>query len=59
MTRKICIGISVLAATFYASSAIAEDAVKADPKHYTVKFEDDKIRIEQPETVTRVVQLTT
>ena len=39
------IGISFLAATFFSTTTIAEDAVKADPQHYTVEFENDKIRI--------------
>lgn len=38
-------GIFVLAATFFSSTAIAEDAVKADPQHYTVEFENDRVRI--------------
>jgi len=39
------IGISILAAAVFSTTAIAEDAVKADPKHYTVEFENDKVRI--------------
>jgi len=39
------IGISLLAATFFPTMAMAEDAVIADPQHYTVEFENDRIRI--------------
>jgi hypothetical protein len=39
------IGISFLAATFFSTTTIAEDAVKADPQHYTVEFENDRVRI--------------
>ena len=39
------IGIFFLAATFFSTTTIAEDAVIADPEHYTVEFENDKIRI--------------
>ncbi|HKY27992.1 MAG TPA: hypothetical protein VJM12_08605 [Pyrinomonadaceae bacterium] len=28
-----------------AVSALAQDAVKADPKHYTVEFENDQVRV--------------
>lgn len=28
-----------------AISAMAQDAVKADPKHYTVEFENDQVRV--------------
>ena len=42
---KIITGISMLAAALLSVTAIAEDAVKADPKHYTVEFENDKVRI--------------
>ena len=45
MTKKVLICISFLAATFLFSGTMAEDAVVADPEHYTVEFENDKIRI--------------
>ena len=45
MTKKMLICISFLSALFLSSTSLAEDAVKADPKHYTVEFENDKIRI--------------
>ncbi len=28
-----------------AASAMAQDAVKVDPKHYTVEFENDQVRV--------------
>lgn len=34
-----------VAATSFSAAALAEDAVIADPKHYSVEFENDKIRI--------------
>ena len=33
------------AATLLSGSGLAQDAVKADPKHYKVEFENDKIRV--------------
>jgi quercetin dioxygenase-like cupin family protein len=30
---------------FTAVTAMAQDAVKADPKHYTVEFENDQVRV--------------
>jgi quercetin dioxygenase-like cupin family protein len=45
MTKKVLIFISFLAATLFSSTTIAEDAVAADPEHYTVEFENDKIRV--------------
>lgn len=45
MKKKILIGVSILAAAFYAMTAVAEDAVDADPEHYTVEFENDKVRV--------------
>jgi len=45
MYKYLVLVISVCAATFFSSSTIAEDAVTADPKHYTVEFENDKIRV--------------
>ncbi len=39
------IGICILAVTFFSTSTMAEDAVIADPAHYTVEFENDKIRV--------------
>jgi len=45
MFKQIFIGISFVAATFLSTAIFAEDAVIADPEHYTVEFENDKIRI--------------
>jgi quercetin dioxygenase-like cupin family protein len=45
MFKKLVIGISFVAALFIATITIADDAVDADPKHYTVEFENDKVRI--------------
>lgn len=45
MFRTAIIGLSFLATTFFSAVAIAEDAIIADPKHYTVEFENDKIRV--------------
>ena len=45
MTKKTLICISFLAATFLSFTTMAEDGVAADPEHYTVEFENDKIRI--------------
>ena len=39
------IGICILAVTFFSTTVLAEDAVIADPEHYTVEFENDKVRI--------------
>jgi quercetin dioxygenase-like cupin family protein len=45
MFKKTIIGISFIAAAFLSSTIFAEDAVIADPAHYTVEFENDKVRI--------------
>lgn len=45
MFTRILIGIFFFAATLFSIQAIAENAVKADPKHYTVEFENDRVRI--------------
>jgi len=45
MNKKISIGLSLIATLLLPTTAIAEDAVEADPKHYTVEFENDKIRV--------------
>ena len=45
MNQKALIFISFLAATFIPTASFGEDAVIADPKHYTVEFENDKVRI--------------
>jgi len=45
MFKKIIIGVSFVAVAFFSSASIAEDGVAADPEHYTVEFENDKVRI--------------
>ena len=45
MFKKIITGISLAAATLLVTMAYAEDAVIADPAHYTVEFENDRVRI--------------
>ena len=45
MFKKIFIGISFVAVTFFSTTTMAEDGVVADPEHYTVEFENDKVRI--------------
>jgi hypothetical protein len=45
MLRTILVGISFVAVTFLSATAIAEDAVSVDPQHYTVEFENDRVRI--------------
>jgi len=45
MFKKIIITISFLAAAYLSAPTMAENAVKADPKHYTVEFENDKVRV--------------
>jgi quercetin dioxygenase-like cupin family protein len=43
--KKLIVGISFITTLFIAIVTIAEDAVDADPQHYTVEFENDKVRI--------------
>ena len=45
MFKKIIIGISFVAATLLSTAVLAEDAVVADPEHYTVEFENDRVRV--------------
>ena len=45
MKKHTFIFLSLIAVLLLPSATIAEDAVKADPKHYTVEFENDKVRI--------------
>lgn len=45
MLHKLCVGISFIAVTIFSTATLGEDAVKADPQHYTVEFENDRIRI--------------
>ena len=45
MAKKILVCITFLSAIFLTSAISAEDAVTADPKHYTVEFENDRVRV--------------
>lgn len=45
MMKKTLIFVSFLVATFYSFITMADDAVVADPEHYTVEFENDKVRV--------------
>lgn len=43
--KKIFIGISIFAIAYFSSAVFAEDAVIADPVHYSVEFENDRVRM--------------
>jgi len=45
MFKNIFIGTVFVAATFFSIATLGEDAVKADPQHYTVEFENDRVRV--------------
>jgi hypothetical protein len=45
MLKSVLIGISFVAATLLSTTALAKDAVEADPAHYSVEFENDRVRI--------------
>ena len=45
MFKKISIAITFVAATFISTATVGEDAIKADPQHYTVEFENDRVRV--------------
>lgn len=45
MFRNIIICLSCVAATLLSTAVFAADAVVADPGHYVVEFENDKVRI--------------
>ncbi len=45
MFKKIFICFSFAAIACVSPDTPAEDGVKADPKHYTVEFENDRVRI--------------
>lgn len=45
MLKKIVFAILFAVTATLSSAAFAEDAVIADPQHYTVEFENDKVRI--------------
>ncbi|UCH65433.1 MAG: hypothetical protein JSW63_12650 [Ignavibacterium sp.] len=37
--------LTMLAALFSTNTTLAQDAVKVDPEHYKVEFENDKVRV--------------
>ncbi|WIO73854.1 hypothetical protein QP938_11200 [Porticoccaceae bacterium LTM1] len=45
MHKYVIIALSFLAVSLLSYFAIGEDAVKADPEHYTVVLENDKVRV--------------
>ncbi|MFQ5547297.1 MAG: cytoplasmic protein [Woeseia sp.] len=45
MFRKIFIAVAFVAACFTSPATIGEDAIEADPEHYTVEFENDRVRV--------------
>ena len=45
MLKKFLVGISVFATILFASAVFAEDAVIADPEHYSVEYENDRVRV--------------
>ena len=45
MFKRISIAIVVVAVTFISPATIGEDAVTADPQHYAVEFENDRVRV--------------
>jgi hypothetical protein len=45
MFKTMVIAISFVAATLLSTSVFAKDAVEADPAHYSVEFENDRVRI--------------
>jgi quercetin dioxygenase-like cupin family protein len=45
MFRNIIIAALFAAVSLFCTTALAEDAITADPDHYVVEFENDKVRI--------------
>jgi hypothetical protein len=45
MFKNMVIAISFVAATLLSTAVFAKDAVEADPAHYSVEFENDRVRI--------------
>jgi hypothetical protein len=45
MFKRILVVISFVFGFFISAATLAEDAVTADPAHYTVEFENDKVRV--------------
>jgi len=45
MLKNMVIGIAFVAAILLSTTLFAKDAVEADPAHYSVEFENDRVRI--------------
>ena len=45
MFRNVIMAAQIAVVSLFCTTALAEDAVTADPGHYTVEFENDKVRI--------------
>ena len=45
MSKNIFVGISIFATMLFASAVFSEDAVIADPEHYSVEYENDRVRV--------------
>ncbi len=45
MFKKIIIGMAMVTVSLLSTTIVAENAVTADPAHYSVEFENDKVRI--------------
>lgn len=45
MFKNILFFVLFVTASFLSTAAVAKDAVEVDPKHYTVEFENDRVRI--------------
>ena len=45
MIKKVIAGIFIIATSSFSTISTAEDGVVADPKHYSVEFENDRIRV--------------
>jgi len=43
--RRVLLAVAVAVLAASAAPAKAQDAVKADPKHYKVEFENDQVRV--------------
>jgi hypothetical protein len=45
MKQLLSIFTVIFAVIFLSGSSFAQDAVKVDPKHYKVEFENDQVRV--------------
>jgi hypothetical protein len=45
MIKRVLACVFIFAATSFSTASIAEDGVVADPKHYSVEFENDRVRV--------------